>query len=682
MNPMKLSSRHYYFKWTKNLFLLFFLVTIFLTISRTVFALYFGEIATLTQDWAQLRLAMIMGFRFDLMPLAYITVLPFIILNMAYLIPGKMTIRFARFLIITILCFGYYLLAWIYITDYGFYSFFQDHINILFFGLFEDDTKAVITSIWKNYNVPFWLIIISAIHYAFYRFVRFLFSPYEFDLKVKRFDWRYLSYFLIGSIFLAISARGNFGRLPLSIEDAHISSNEFINKLSINGPVSLNRTIKIRRTFGRASFNYLNEFKYEHWGNAYRDISGNQSKASLIESLQAFTPKNKVLKEQPPHVVLVIMESFGSYWNDNHHAETFNLLGDLKGHFDKGIVFRNFLPAENGTIGSTVSVAVSQVIRPGARFLSESEFMKTQLQSAGHLPYKQNGYDTHFMYGGKLGWRDLGKYFRVQGYDYLWGADEIKDAMPGLLNLSGPELGNEWGIFDEYLYSFIEDRLKIATKPQFILVLTTSNHPPFEQPISYSPLPIKLIPKMLEGLTVREELAKKRFIGLQYANQKMGEFLTRINSSNLKDRTVVALTGDHSFWISKGVDSDQEFKRYSVPFFLSVPEHLRPAEVDTERFGSHEDIFPTLYHLTLSNQSYVKLGENLITEESFAMNSSGLVANKSGAYHHGAYWKWKDMKKQILEPAEETPELLKLKKHREGIISITDLYLKHEKNNN
>src|SRR5690606_36273900 len=147
----------------------------------------------------------------------------------------------------------------------------------------------------------------------------------------------------------------------------------------------------------------------------------------LIASLKSKLPENELLANHPPHVVLVVMESFGSYWNDQN-SESFNILGDLKDHFKKGILFKNFLPAENGTIGSMVSVATSQVIRPGARFLSESEFMKTKLASSGHLPFKESGYDTPFVYGGKLGWRDLGKFLFIQKYDHLWGADEIREA--------------------------------------------------------------------------------------------------------------------------------------------------------------------------------------------------------------------------------------------------------------
>lgn len=676
---MKLHFRLYYWRWLKNLFILFAIVLAGMMIFRTGFALYFGEWSTLKSNFADLRKAFLLGLRYDLMPLAYINAIPFLILHLAYFFPGKRIIRITRFAIISVLTLGYIALLWLYVMDYSFYSYFQDHLNILFFGLFEDDTVAVLVSIWKNYNVLLWLVAIFLTHYGTYRLVKVMFSPYDFDLKLRRHHGLVLVSFLSGLVFLVFAARGTFTRLPLSVEDAHFSQDEFINEVALHGAITLNRAIKIRKVFGKGEYDYLANYGFSSWEAAYETVFEREPPSEdLIRSLTRKTPYNPATDQHPPHVVMVVMESFGTYWNEEH-AKDFNLLGSLGRHFEKGLLFNNFLPAENGTIGSMVSIATSQVIRPGARFLSESEFMSTSFSSAVNRPFEQKGYDTHFIYGGKLGWRDLGKFLRHQGYDRLWGAEEIKEAMPELSNFDPRDLGNEWGIFDEYLYLFIEEQLRTATTPQFFLILTTSNHPPFEYPSSYRPLPLELTPERLAKLTLSKDLAERRFLALQYANQKMGEFLDRIQSSVIKDDVVVALTGDHSYWVTKGVGLEEEFKRFAVPFFISAPSHLIPPGADTSRFGSHEDIFPTLYNMTLSNQEYIALGENLFAPETLAMNSFNLYANKAGAYHHDKFWRWKKGEELILEESGPTPELLKMKRKAQALIGLTDLYLKTEK---
>lgn len=676
---MNFSFKNYYWRWLKNQLILFFIFLSISFLARIAFMLFFGDFKTLLTEREALVAALWLGVRFDLIPLAYINVIPFVLFHLAYLVPGQKVVSLVRSLAIGILSAGYFLLLWLYVFDYGFYSYFQDHLNVLVFGFIEDDTRAVLMSIWKNYNLPLWGSLIIVLHFILYYFIKLLFSPFDFDLNVKKFDNRYPISLIMGLVVLAWFARGSFNRLPLSIEDAHISTNAFINKLPLNGTITLNRAIKIRKTFGNAYFDYLKMYGYSGWDSALKDADGRESRETLKQSLMGRTPVNSVLQKNPPHVVLVVMESFGSYWNDRN-GENFNILGDLNQHFSTGIHFKNFLSAENGTIGSIVAVATSQVLRPGARYLSESEFMNTNISSSGHIPYKEAGYETHFVYGGKLGWRDLGKFLAIQGYDKLWGADEMSAEMPQIKNLPARDVGNEWGVFDEYLYSFIEEKLKVATRPQFFLVLTTSNHPPFEYPTTYHPHKIHMGKKLVDELTVDKDLGSKRFYGLQYANQKIAEFITRVKDSEVKDKTVIALTGDHSYWIAKGVGLDQEFKRYAVPFLINLPDKLRPKNVDTRRFGSHEDIFPTLYHLTLSGKEYVKLGDDLLgTEESFAINNSGLVANKDGAFFQGKYWKWKDLENQLLAPAEIPHDLIKLKKHYEGMISITDLFLKSEK---
>lgn len=676
---MNLSFKHYYWHWIKNQLFLFVVVLILMSLARLGFSFAFGEMSELKNHLPEFKRALWLGVRYDLMPLAYINILPFLLINIAYFIPGKFTIKSMRFLVVLSLTLGYAALMWMYIFDYAFYSYFQDHLNILFFGFFEDDTVALLTSVWKNYNLPLWLTVFALIHYLGFKFIKFLFSPFDFHLKARKFDIRMVGAFVTGLVILSLFARGNFTRLPLSLEDAHISSNEFINKLSLNGALTFNRAMKIRKTFGLKEVNYLKNYGFNSWQEAFEvAFDKTPTGETLTKSLMTKTPVNLEAAKHPPHVVLIVMESFGTYWND-HQAPNFNILGSLEEHFKSGILFKNFLSAENGTIGSIVSIADSQVIRPGARFLSESTFMKTPLKMAGHMPYKNAGYDTHFLYGGKAGWRDLGKYLSTQGYGNIWGADEVKEALPELNNIEPKDLGNEWGIFDEYLYSFIEEQLRTATKPQFFLVLTTSNHPPFEYPSSYNTLPLNLDQAMLDKVTVGEEIARKRFLGTQYANQKAGEFLTKIKSTALNDKVVVALTGDHSFWIAKGVGADEEFKRYAVPFYLSVPERLMPKNVNTNNFGSHEDIFPTLYPLTLSEVEYLKMGEDLIHESGIAQNNSGIYASEKGAFHHGEFWSWKKDLSQILEPTTSTPELELIKKKAEGKIGLTDFYLKEEK---
>jgi phosphoglycerol transferase MdoB-like AlkP superfamily enzyme len=671
MNRLIITSGHIYRPWLKTLIYFYLTTLLVLTLTRLGFISFFGDWSEVLKHPLELSKAIFLGLRYDWIPISYMFALPFIVLHGIQFTKSEAVVRVtSKFFHFYFFVF-YSFLVWAYVFDYGFYSYFQDHLNILFFGFLEDDTKALLITIWKNYNIPLWLSVIILGHYAFYKFLTQFFRKATFKLVPSRGIAK-SSIFLFGLVALAFGGRGNFTRLPLSVEDAYISTNQFINKLSLNGFITFNRAIKIRKQFSRADVSYIKEMGLGSWQEALK------SSERVIKDDQHFLPNLEHITTKKtftaPHVVLVVMESFGSYWFDRQSAD-FNFLGDLDRHFKEDILFERFLSGENGTIGSILSVGMGQVIRPGARFLSEGEYMRTSLTSSSAVPFGRAGYDTHFVYGGKLGWRDLGQYLKAQNFYQLHGADEIKEQMPELNSIR--DLGNEWGVFDEYLYSFIEKKIQNATRPQFFLVLTTTNHPPFEFPRTYKPLPLELTPERMNELTVDKEIASQRFLALQYSNQKFADFISRLKSSPLKDNTVVSLTGDHSFWLAKVIPEKNYFKKNAVPFYIYAPAHIRPKTYDAANFGSHEDILPTLYELTLSETRYTKLGEDLLNEDGVAINSAGTVGSKRGVMIDARPFCWVDSNYTELKSCSE--DLSFLWQYRSGIIGITDEFLRETK---
>jgi hypothetical protein len=69
-----------------------------MSLARVFFALNFGEISTLLSHSTDLKKAMFLGLRFDLMPVSYITIIPFLLLNIGYFLPGKLPIKIIRFM--------------------------------------------------------------------------------------------------------------------------------------------------------------------------------------------------------------------------------------------------------------------------------------------------------------------------------------------------------------------------------------------------------------------------------------------------------------------------------------------------------------------------------------------------------------------------------------------------------
>lgn len=659
-----------------------FLVLLLGALTRAVFAL--GLVGSVAFEGAlhQLFPALFLGLRYDLIGWAYLVAPAYLVAWAASPFLGEQGLDHLLRVQRAYLFGGFLLLLLLAVCDLGFYSYFQDHINVLFFGLWEDDTQALVITIWKNYAVLWWGLLLSALGACAWWLLGRWHRPPHFSGPMLDFtsDWRrQLATFGAGLVAVAFLARGNFSRLPLSIEDSFISSNEAINKLSVNGLIAMNRALRIRRAHGQGSADFL---KQQGYGSATPALSDFHSYRQTphpflpeLGSLKRRTSEKVYPQGTPPHVIVVAMESFGSMWWDYDSQLPF--LGSFAAHAREDYLFRNFLSGDNGTIGSLVMLATGLPARPGARYLSEGEHMKTALTAGAHLPFKHQGYTTRYLYGGKLGWRQMGQYLKGQGWDVLEGAEQVVPKL-GLGHRASDEIGNEWGIFDEHLFTHLERELRDAKRPQFFLVLTTTNHPPFEVPANYTAQGLESIPEALRSLFSKSEAeVLRRFKTLQYANQKLGEFLTRLKASApLADNVVVAVTGDHSFWVGQDEGKAGIVRKYAVPFYLYLPPALRPASWNPDAWGSHEDILPTVYERVLSDTEYWGFGEDLFGERSAALNTAKLAVNQAGAVIDQESFCWDIDKPGLLKPCPESEEHRRLKNYRRANIGLVDVFLK------
>lgn len=664
---------------------LYCLMLFLMMVGRIAFFVYFSPPGLLEGNGADIAEAFYMGWRYDTIVASYLLI-PFVLLSLFISLfkSRKATNAFFR-LASVFYFFAVFAVAFFVGADLGFYSYFQDHLNILFFGFLEDDFQALATTIWKNYPVIPMSAGVAVIVTGIFLTVRWIFS--SVDRSRSLFHPGPLKYIFMSFASIALlagGARGGYSEFVLSPKYADFSSSIFINQAALNGMVTFEKAFKLRQSRSAANFSMEKAMGYnEGVHQAFSDFLGLDTsptdESQLTSLLQRRTALNDDLKERKPHVVMFIMESFGGSWNQ-YNSETFNFLGPLKKHIQEDIYFDNFIASDHGTIGSLMAIASNIPTRPGARYLSESRYMQTELPSSAHRPYLLNGYETNFVYGGKLGWRGIGKYFHHQGYHNVEGENAIRKN----LSLSGRS-GTEWGLYDEHLFNHILKKLETAKRPQFVLVLTTSNHPPFEVPESFK-APGKLeIPQELKSRISREEgLFLERFKSFQYSNTVLSNFIDSVKEGELAEKTVVSFTGDHNFWGFMNYEGKDRFTKLKVPFYIYAPEKLRPGAFDKNKFGSHEDMFPTLYHLTLSDTPFIAFGENLLGNgPSYAIGGHA-YAGEEGLVYKGQSYDWDGGAPKVGEKSLEKFD--GLRKVYRSSISVADFFLRQlqlkEKNQN
>ncbi|MBK2126049.1 LTA synthase family protein [Fangia hongkongensis] len=564
--------------------------------------------------------AHVLGIRFDLKNIASVNFFPLVLAIVAFFFP---VLSFSFYIIILV----YYFLALIafltmIITDYFFYSYFSDRINYLIWGLIDDDLKALLITIWKDYNVIGYLsgiLFLLVCVFAVLKLV--LLSAF---IPIFHSLWSFLLIWIVLVVLNIIFTRGTLRHMPLSVKHAYVSEHAFLNSLCNNPVTLMYYMMKMRK---KSKNNKEFETPLHQDFNKVKEVISPHSNASTVQELM-LRQSTSYEQKRPPHVVVFMMESFGSQFLIED-KEARKLLGSLEPHFDQDHVFYNFLSDANGTAESFASLIANMMMLPFANALTESQYLNQLLPSSVAALYKQSGYETMAAYGGLLSWRNIGKFLESQGFDHIKGEKNITHEL-GLDEKS--DIGNEWGLYDGHLIDYVSQYLQKATTPQFIVVLSTTNHPPFSTDPSFEFANMALVEKY-QNRFLRSDEALKRFKVYEYCNDALGRFVSTVKESHLAEETVIAITGDHAYRGYK--TSDQEmFLKSAVPFYLYAPsEALARYTIDTSKFGSHKDIMPTLIELTLPDTSYYAIGHSMLSNvnEGVAFNSTGLAANKDGA---------------------------------------------------
>jgi phosphoglycerol transferase MdoB-like AlkP superfamily enzyme len=638
---------------------------------RFVFFTHFGKGINLSGFSFDIFKAFFMGNRLDLSVIALINI-PTAITFAVILILRK-TFLFKLFF--SFLKYYYCILIGLVLTmfcvDFNFYSYFHDHINVLIFGLFEDDTMALIKTFYQNYS----LFLIGICIISFYVTIFFI---SKFILKFKEYNFKLPNVFvrtgvaLLTLIFIAVAIRGTLAMYPIGVY-SDVSSNVFINKTAVNCFYTLQKAFEHRK-MERQDFDYVKKAGYK--GNirlafadflkkSINEIPQNNPETSLIFKIKY----NSQLEKLKPNVIFVLMESFSGDLI-KYNSQKFNVLGGLKKHFDEDIVFYNFTSEGRITIETIEALFLNVVFKPSTSIrIPQSKYVFRKYPFASIVPYKKKGYNTSFIYGGSSSWRNIGTFASNLGFNKVLGDGCLKSSLKK----------GSWGIYDEYLFDAIFENLISEGDSKFIFALTTSNHSPYTLPDNYKVMSLE-IPESLKEKIYDMDEARKRFATYQYANEMLARFIDRVKNSKYSDNTIIAVTGDHSFNLYQ---IDSLLDRVKIPFYLYVPKSIKPKNIDTSVFGSHLDIMPTLYNLSLSNESYISEGINLFSSK--AKNNSivyqELIMDKSYAVERkfldnkALYYIWD--KDYILRTSPKTDNHKRLEKHLLSMVAISDYLIKN-----
>ncbi|PRM87210.1 LTA synthase family protein [Aliarcobacter cryaerophilus] len=610
----------------KKLFLVYIIFLLFMSIFRVIFFIYYNELDSFTNFNFDMLNMLFLGFRLDLTVIGYIQVIPsFCLIFSYYLNSERVFYLFNKFLVYYLFII-FVIVSLLFVADFGFYSYFKDRLNILFFGLFEDDTVALLKTFWENYNVILILGVFFIYLVILFYIIKKIFQKDFTNQNFLKFIKIPVVFFLALLAFNFFIIRGTFGMYPLGKMIPNISQSEYINKMSQNSVRAFISANSVRNKFKKNKIDYIKETGFENNIERAFEIHKGTTNIDRENLLNNITYTTKKVDDEDYNIVVIMVESFGIPIL-KYQSEEFDIMGNLKKHFEEDILFSNIISEGDGTISSLEALFLNIPYRPNSFPFSQSKFAQTSFAFSPAFLYTNAGFNTSFIYGGDLTWRDLGKFVKFQSYDSVEGKQDVFASIKVTKEKS--EYFHPWGIYDEYLYEHILNKLETSNKKEMILALSTNNHPPYDIPKNYE-TKIKSYSEDLKNHIIGDfDLAKQRFKSYGYALDSVGTFLDKFKKSKFKDNTIVVITADNN--TIEGImkyDDNPIFTSKNIPIYFYLPKKLKDRlEIDTSVAGSQKDIFPTLYNLTLKDTKYLSIGNNLFDKiyPHFGFNGSMIV---------------------------------------------------------
>jgi phosphoglycerol transferase MdoB-like AlkP superfamily enzyme len=218
------------------------------------------------------------------------------------------------------------------------------------------------------------------------------------------------------------------------------------------------------------------------------------------------------------------------------------------------------------------------------------------------------GYQTSFTYGGDIDFANMRAYL-VNGRFAVINSEDV---------YSTDRKKGKWGLHDEVMFRNFYDEVTAATEPYFKMLLTISNHEPFEVPGT---------PKF--GVV---QPGDKFLSTAFYADSCLGDFIDRLKGTSAWDNLLVILVADHGARLPDFSEA-YEPRKFHIPVLWLGGAVKRDTIVT--KYGTQADLAVTLLkQMGMTTDHYI-LGKDMLSpdSESFAfysyVNGFGMLTDTS-----------------------------------------------------
>jgi phosphoglycerol transferase MdoB-like AlkP superfamily enzyme len=486
------------------------------------------------------------------------------------------------------------------LVDHYFYIYFKDHFNVFFWEFWENLNNSTLVIDGLGGVLPIWQTVCALVIGVSFLLLTIKFCMYplrQADNLVTTVSRTKSTWWAVVVVALPIGLRGTFQHRPLTLQNFHevYSQNDLINLLHTNPLFPLIRALSEYREV--REYAYSREVDQSTLVNDLRDTASAIPGAEVKSSPSGFSYLNqrvepvwpKYLVRRPKHVVLIVMESYSSWPMNYGGSFSDEMSANMKSLIREGMLFDAHFPSSGGTVKNLLSMnysfAVPRDFYPAMLYHKEAYkkfpgLMPTQMRKLGLEP--------HFFYAGLSSWHRLYQFVPNIGYEPLHSSVEFDQARQ-----------HKHGSYDDAMFTQAELHLQKANTPQFLLLMSLTNHPPFNLPPEVLNRNIEIPQEIRDRLLGDENQFYDRFRAFQFSDQALGQFIANAKKQSYFADTLFVITGENGFGGALSYPPQSGWKEEQIPLVFYAPHLLRKEFVATVRrdYSSHIDIVPTLVGL-------------------------------------------------------------------------------------
>ena len=508
------------------------------------------------KDWFGI---FIHGFRLDLSTSGYIMLFPCLVLALTTFFKGK-AVRYILHTYTGMLLVAFLLITLVDLEIYKYWGTRLDSAPLRFLNT-PKDTLASSSLITLVLYFSSFVLFSALLYWAYLRWAG------RFIRETAKTGFTGLFVFLAFTAAMILPIRGGIGVSVINTGSAFFHKNNFVNHAAINVVWNFGHSIVEKKE----AVNPYAFYKEEKYQTALINLySGNDSSIRLIKAAK-------------PNIILLILESFS--------AKLIEPLGGASGvtpEFNslcpESVLFSNIYATDSRTDKGLATILSGYPVLEAIPVLKYPE--KTQRMPFLSKSLEQFGYHATFTYGGDVDFANMRSYLVNGNFTNI-----ITDN-----DFPASQRTSKWGVPDHIVFNRFLEECKSDTGSWLKVMLSLSNHEPFEIPVE---------PKFGDH-TLTEKFHSSAF----YTDSCLGDFVRRYKETGLWDNTLIIMVADHG---TRVPDYSQVYepRKFHIPILWTGGALTKDTVVT--KLGSQADLAITLLHqLNIPTGEYI-LGKDLLS---------------------------------------------------------------------